>query len=150
MRNDDIIKEKQEDHNLGKIYRTYLEANYGIKFAPDELCDQFSIEAWKRDDVRYKGSFGFHGWNLDFSTSGLPYIPYLLPNFQKKIFWCGRKNFIFCGCLLQLSMQKYFHFFSPVQMHFPSMVIVISLLNWALILWQLDIQITLFYVISVA
>lgn len=86
LRNDDIIKEKQEDHNLGKIYRTYLEANYGIKFAPDELCDQFSIEAWKRDDVRYKGSFGFHGWNLDFSTSGLPYIPYLLPNFQKKIF----------------------------------------------------------------
>ena len=86
--NDDKIKDKQEDHNLARIYRRYLENNYQIKFAPEDIAEQFSIEAWGclPPNNKYNGSFGFHGFSVDFSNAGLPYVPYLLPNPQRKIF----------------------------------------------------------------
>ncbi len=86
LRNDEYISNLSEDHNIGKIYRVYLEANYGIKFPPDGVCDKFSIEVWRRDDITYRGQFGFHGWGIDFSNAGLPYVPYLLPNPKRQIY----------------------------------------------------------------
>lgn len=88
LRNDDKIKNFAEDHNICRIYRTYLENNYGIKFAPDHICEQFSIEAWNvmPPGNKYKGSLGFHGFSVDFTNVQLPYIPYLLPNPKRNIF----------------------------------------------------------------
>ncbi len=88
LRNDATIKNFAEDHNICRIYRTYLENNYGIKFAPDEICEQFSIEAWgvMPPGNKYKGSLGFHGFSVDFRNVQLPYIPYLLPNPKKQIY----------------------------------------------------------------
>lgn len=86
LKNDLDITNYACDHNIGRIYRTYLEDNYGIKFAPDEICDQYSIEAWRKEDVRYRGSFSFHGFGIDFSKAQLPYVPYLLPNLKKEIY----------------------------------------------------------------
>lgn len=82
LQNDGIIKNFAEDHVLFYIYREYLENHHGIKIAPEEVCDRFSIEAWGVSDNKYKGSFGFHGFNTDFSEANLPYIPYKLPNRQ--------------------------------------------------------------------
>jgi hypothetical protein len=76
LTNDHIITNFACDHNIGRIYRPYLEERYGIKFADDELCDKFSIEAWRNPDPRYKGSFGFHGYGIDFSESNLKHKPY--------------------------------------------------------------------------
>ena len=83
--NDQYIKDFAEDHNICRIHRPFLESK-GIKFAPVELARKFSIEAWKSHDNKYKGSFGFHGFSVDFSGTQLPYIPYLLPNNERKIF----------------------------------------------------------------
>ena len=87
LKNDHIINNFAEDHNICYIYREYLEEKYGIKFAPVEICEKFSIEAWgvHPPGNRYSGSFGFHGFSIDFSQANLPYIPYLLPNPQRKI-----------------------------------------------------------------
>lgn len=49
-----------EDHHICRTYRPYLEKEYGIKFAPEEVAKEFSIEGWK-GDRNYKGQFGFHG-----------------------------------------------------------------------------------------
>jgi glycosyltransferase involved in cell wall biosynthesis len=70
LRNDHLVTNFAEDHNLGVIYREYLELKHGIKFAPDSLCDQFSIEAWGKTsiDKNYKGSFGFHGKGIVFDN----------------------------------------------------------------------------------
>lgn len=80
LQNDNIITNYAEDHVLFFIYREYLEEKHGVKIAPEELCDRFSIEAWGVPDNKYKGSFGFHGFNCDFNDANLPYIPYKLPN----------------------------------------------------------------------
>lgn len=57
---------KAEDHNICRIYRKYLEDNYKIKFAPEELAEKFSIEAWQSEYKMYRGQFGFHGGNVKF------------------------------------------------------------------------------------
>jgi hypothetical protein len=82
LQNDSIIRNFAEDHVLFYIYRDYLEGHHGIKIAPEEVCDRFSIEAWGVPDNKYKGSFGFHGFSIDFNDADLPYIPYKLPNRQ--------------------------------------------------------------------
>lgn len=74
--NDSWIKECQEDHNICRIYRRYLEAEYDIKFAPIEVAEKFGIEAWGRPDKRYNGQFCFHGKNIDFSGAEIDHIPY--------------------------------------------------------------------------
>lgn len=82
LQNDNIITNFAEDHVLFHIYREYLETNHGVKIAPEEICDKFSIEAWgeKPPLNKYNGSFGFHGFSVDFNDADLPYIPYKLPN----------------------------------------------------------------------
>ena len=76
LQNDHIITNYAEDHVLFYIYREYLERTHNIKIAPEEVCNQFSMEAWGREDKRYKGSFGFHGYGIDFSKSNLDHTPY--------------------------------------------------------------------------
>lgn len=82
LKNDHIITNFAEDHVLFYIHREYLESVHGIKIAPEEICDKFSIEAWGVPDNKYKGSFGFHGFSIDFNDSDLFYVPYKLPNRQ--------------------------------------------------------------------
>jgi hypothetical protein len=49
-----------EDNLICKVYRPILEKQYGIRFAPAKLADQFSIET--HGDSPWLGkSFGFHG-----------------------------------------------------------------------------------------
>ena len=74
--NDKWIREFQCDHNICRIYRPYLEKEYGIKFAPVEVAEKFGIEAFGRKDKRYSGQFCFHGKNIDFSGSDLKHRPY--------------------------------------------------------------------------
>lgn len=67
--NDHLITECQEDHNIARIYRKYLESHYNIMFAPIEVARKFGIEAWNVPPPgnKYTGQFGFHGKNVDFS-----------------------------------------------------------------------------------
>lgn len=58
-------KDYAEDHNICRIYRPYLESK-GMKFAPVEVADKFSIEGWNSNRNVYKGQFGFHGRNVKF------------------------------------------------------------------------------------
>lgn len=53
-----IVCTHPEDSVLGRIYRPYLESKYGIKYAPDEVCDVFSFEL--REPCQ--PTFGFHGY----------------------------------------------------------------------------------------
>lgn len=74
--NDHWIKECQEDHNICRIYRPYLESKYGIKFAPVEVAEGFGIEAFGHPTKKYNGQFGFHGKNIDFTGANISHIPY--------------------------------------------------------------------------
>lgn len=76
--NDHLITECQEDHNIGRIYRNYLEQQYDVKFAPLEVAKKFGIEAWNTtaEERKYKDQFCFHGTNVDFSESTLQNKPY--------------------------------------------------------------------------
>jgi hypothetical protein len=47
-----------EDVALCRVYRRYLEKNYGFKWAPDDICESFSFEC--RTPVGK--TFGFHGF----------------------------------------------------------------------------------------
>lgn len=87
LRNDDIISNFAEDHVICYIYRDYLEAKYGIKFAPEEIGNKFSIEAFgvTAPANNYSGSFGFHGFSINFNEASLSYIPYNFPNKTKTI-----------------------------------------------------------------
>lgn len=49
-----------EDNLICKVYRPLLEKQYGIRFAPAEIADQFSIETNTTSSWLGK-SFGFHG-----------------------------------------------------------------------------------------
>jgi len=49
-----------EDNLISKVYRPMLEKEYGIRFAPSYLADQFSIETNSHSEWFGK-SFGFHG-----------------------------------------------------------------------------------------
>lgn len=69
-----------EDDFICRKIRKELEQKHGIKFAPEEVANNFSIEAYGASvftDMqghkanRYTGQFGFHG----FSTIGLPIPP---------------------------------------------------------------------------
>lgn len=60
-KNDNLITEFNEDHNICRIYRSYLETTYCIRFAPIEVANKFSIEAWASKDNVWNGQFGFHG-----------------------------------------------------------------------------------------
>jgi len=49
-----------EDNLICKIYRPTLEQQYGIRFAPADLADRFSIET-NAGSPWFGTSFGFHG-----------------------------------------------------------------------------------------
>jgi hypothetical protein len=49
-----------EDNFIAKIYRPKLEAEYGVRFAPPAIADQFSIETNAKSPWLGR-SFGFHG-----------------------------------------------------------------------------------------
>lgn len=91
--NDRLIKSFEEDHNISNIYGKYLQETYGIKFAPAEIADKFSIEAYglKHPLNKYKGSFGFHATHVNFNDAkrefGIDHIPYSHPNRQHKIIY---------------------------------------------------------------
>lgn len=59
-----------EDYIICRKHRKLLE-DHGIKFAPEEVANRFSIEAYGSNIIpganNYSGQFGFHGYNVDFS-----------------------------------------------------------------------------------
>ena len=56
---DETIKATHpEDAVLCRTYRPYLEAHYGLKWANDRLCEQFSYELREPN----QRTFGFHGY----------------------------------------------------------------------------------------
>lgn len=65
-----------EDHHICRTYREDLERTYGIKFAPEDVANKFSIEAYGaavfEEGNMYSGQFGFHGPHVNYSGSGLP------------------------------------------------------------------------------
>lgn len=65
-----------EDDKICRKYRPYLEQTYGIRFAPEEVANKFSIEAYgarafPKGDF-YSGQFGFHSLHVNFSQSDIP------------------------------------------------------------------------------
>jgi glycosyltransferase involved in cell wall biosynthesis len=62
-----------EDDVLCRQLRPWFEKEYGIKFAPYEVANRFSIEAYAvpAPGNKYSGQFGFHG----FHCTGLPIPP---------------------------------------------------------------------------
>lgn len=60
-----------EDHHISRTFRPSLEKDFGIKFAPEEVANKFSIEAYGVPPPynKYNGAFGFHGVHVDFSTA---------------------------------------------------------------------------------
>lgn len=57
-----------EDYHICRTYRPALE-RLGIKFAPEEVANKFSIEAYGAAAIphgnAYSGQFGFHGHGID-------------------------------------------------------------------------------------
>ena len=53
-----IVSTHPEDNMLSKVYRPYLEAKYGFKWASEELADKFSFEL--REPMQ--PTFGFHSF----------------------------------------------------------------------------------------
>lgn len=74
LANLDLDRYHPEDDIICRGIRPYLDEQ-GIKFAPEEVANRFSIEAYGVQDNRYNGAFGFHGKHVDFTGSGLPHIP---------------------------------------------------------------------------
>lgn len=65
------INPHPEDHFICRTMRPALEER-GIKFAPEEVANRFSIEAYNTPDINYNGQFGFHGYrikNLNFEPA---------------------------------------------------------------------------------
>jgi hypothetical protein len=60
-----------EDMHIARTYRAQLE-EMGCVFAPDEVANRFSIEAYSTPAPanKYAGQFGFHGYNVDFTNTG--------------------------------------------------------------------------------
>lgn len=78
-----ITEVHPEDSCICRKYRGYLEEKYQIKFANEAIANQFAIEAYGASVIpganKYTGQFGFHGYNVDFSTSNLVHKP-IKPN----------------------------------------------------------------------
>lgn len=57
LRHSDIEIVEPEDEVIGRLYRRYLEQNYNVLFAPEEVAHKFSYELHEP----YGYTFGFHG-----------------------------------------------------------------------------------------
>jgi glycosyltransferase involved in cell wall biosynthesis len=64
-----------EDAVICRQLRPYLEKDWQVRYAPDEICNRFAIEAYGTHDKKYSGQFGFHGFNVDYSGAVLDHIP---------------------------------------------------------------------------
>lgn len=88
--NMNYIEIHPEDHHICRTWRKGLERN-GFKFAPEEVANQFSIEAYGSEKLpganKYSGQFGFHGWNVDWSEA--PFEP--PKNLRKRLRVAGGK-----------------------------------------------------------
>lgn len=66
-----------EDHCICRTFRKSLETDFGIRFAPEEVANRFSIEAYGANALKganmYGGQFGFHSSHVDFSNSDIPH-----------------------------------------------------------------------------
>lgn len=71
-----------EDHCICRIYRESLERDFGIKFAPEEVANKFSIEAYNTPANRYVNSFGFHGVHVRGLPAGKEYVKPAEPRAQ--------------------------------------------------------------------
>lgn len=62
-----------EDNVICRQLRPWLEKQFDIRFAPEEVANKFAIEAYSvpSPDNRYGGQFGFHGYHV----IGLPNPP---------------------------------------------------------------------------
>lgn len=69
-----ITKTHPEDDAICRTYGDYL-TKRGIKFAPEAIADKFSFESYGKKSNVYSGSFGFHGYGIDFRR-----FPKLAPN----------------------------------------------------------------------
>ena len=78
----DLEQYHPEDEVICRQLRKWLEDNHDIKFAPTDVADRFSIEAYgvPAPDNTYSGQFGFHGYHV----TGLP-IPTTLPQGARKL-----------------------------------------------------------------
>lgn len=87
LQNDHIIRNFAEDHNIGRIHRRVLEDKHGIKFAPENVANKFSIEAYsvRSPNNKYNNQFGFHSIWVDFNEAQIAHIPYRYPNQSRKI-----------------------------------------------------------------
>lgn len=64
-----------EDDYICRRIHDYLVTEHRIKFAPEDVANQFSIEAFHSPANEYCGSFGFHGYNVSFKNAKLNHIP---------------------------------------------------------------------------
>ena len=65
-----VTTNKEEDHCIARLYRSYLENTHGVKFAPIQEALKFSIEGWRSKNKTWNGEFGFHGHTADITKSG--------------------------------------------------------------------------------
>jgi len=76
-----------EDHCICRTYRPSLEKDFGIKFAPEEVANRFSIEAYGSSAIHganmYSGQFGFHSRHVEFGGSDIP-TEYRLPALKRR------------------------------------------------------------------
>lgn len=59
-----------EDDVICRGLHKILTEEYGIKFAPDDVCRKFSIEGHGIKDPTWNGEFGFHGYRVN-----MKYVP---------------------------------------------------------------------------
>ncbi len=98
---------QNEDHLICNDFRTRLDLDYGIKFAPAHVADQFSIE-WNTSSKWFKHSFGFHSTRIEpLYNPGLLQLPTHEHDWQKTN---SAKTLLFCTGYAQTTQiwnQKY-------------------------------------------
>jgi glycosyltransferase involved in cell wall biosynthesis len=83
-----------EDDIICRQLRPWLEKEHGIKFAPEEVANKFSIEAYGAsvfpNGNKYSGQFGFHGYGV--THLPIPPNPKVQDGIQQRIITTGRNR----------------------------------------------------------
>lgn len=97
---------KNEDELIGKLFRSFLEEKYSIRYPTVELARQFSVE--ERIDMHIP-SFGFHGiWNVfDFLE---PQVCEIYAKNMNCMGWDQQKWFLVLSTLIQVKKLDLFEF----------------------------------------
>lgn len=76
-----------EDDIICRHIRPWLEREYGIKFAPDDVCRAFSIEGWGMGSPVWNGEFGFHGKRVSLAKvpAELRLPAYMYPKVRRNV-----------------------------------------------------------------